>query len=64
MTEYWLYNLFYTVSGKEDGTCYYRIRAQAGSLQSDWSNVHNVSVDSPPDPPLNPAATSLPDGGR
>jgi parallel beta-helix repeat protein len=40
------------IKGKENGTYYYRLKAYHERLESDWSNIVNIVVNWPPDPPF------------
>ena len=46
------------IDGKNNGTFYYRIKAYNDYFVSDWSNIVNITVDWPPNPPVDLVASN------
>ena len=46
-------DLLYKVTGKMDGTYYYRIKSYNENSESVWSNIVDITVDTPPGVPKN-----------
>ncbi len=50
------------ISGKSEGTYYYRAKAYNDIAESDWSEIVNVTVDLPPMVPQNLTVSVIPEG--